>query len=199
MEDYYDILGVSEDASTKEIKHAYRRLCFKYHPDTNPDSSDNHTEKLNKINEAYDILSNSEKRQQYDSTRTGYYNVNYDTGADYSYARYDNISGKLSYQELLRIYGYSRPYCENCGTVYSIWNFGVNSLCSKCGHPLSVKSFNPWPKALAGIGLLGGGIAMVIYGLPIIWIGAFIWGGQLIHSAHKQWSQIKKMEENMLR
>lgn len=64
MSDYYNILGVNKTASIDEIKKAYRKLALKYHPDRNKDP--NATEKFKEINEAYEILSNSEKREIYD-------------------------------------------------------------------------------------------------------------------------------------
>lgn len=63
--DYYDILGVSKDASQKEIKKAYRKLAKKYHPDTN-DGDEKSSEKFKEISEAYEILSDPEKRKRYD-------------------------------------------------------------------------------------------------------------------------------------
>ncbi len=60
-EDYYDILGVSKDATQDEIKKAYRKKAHKHHPDKGGDE-----EKFKKINEAYQILSNEEKRKRYD-------------------------------------------------------------------------------------------------------------------------------------
>lgn len=69
-QDYYDILGVDRDASHKEIKKAYRRLARKYHPDVN--DSEGAEEKFKEISEAYEVLSDSQKRQQYDRFgRTG--------------------------------------------------------------------------------------------------------------------------------
>ena len=64
--DYYEILGISRDASPEEIKKAYRRLAIKYHPDRNPDNSKEAEEKFKEVSEAYKILSDSEKRQIYD-------------------------------------------------------------------------------------------------------------------------------------
>ncbi len=63
--DYYEVLGVARDADPKEIKKVYRRLAMKHHPDRNPD--DKKAEGIFKeVNEAYEILSNSEKRAAYD-------------------------------------------------------------------------------------------------------------------------------------
>lgn len=62
--DYYDILGVDKDASSEEIKKAYRRLAKKYHPDLNKDGGSE--QKFKEISEAYEVLSDSDKRAQYD-------------------------------------------------------------------------------------------------------------------------------------
>jgi molecular chaperone DnaJ len=62
---YYDIIGVKRDASEKEIKQAYRRLARKYHPDVNPGDKSAEA-KFKEINEAYEVLSDKEKRQKYD-------------------------------------------------------------------------------------------------------------------------------------
>ena len=59
--DYYDVLGVGKTADEKEIKKAYRRVAMKYHPDRNPDDPDA-DEKFKEASEAYEILSDSEKR-----------------------------------------------------------------------------------------------------------------------------------------
>ncbi|PTS97400.1 molecular chaperone DnaJ, partial [Pedobacter sp. HMWF019] len=63
--DYYDVLGVSKSTSTEEIKKAYRKLAIKYHPDKNPDDK-SAEEKFKEAAEAYEVLSNPEKKQRYD-------------------------------------------------------------------------------------------------------------------------------------
>lgn len=63
--DYYDILGVTKSASADEIKKAYRKLAIKYHPDKNPDDK-SAEDKFKEAAEAYEILSNAEKKQRYD-------------------------------------------------------------------------------------------------------------------------------------
>ncbi|HEX7365971.1 MAG TPA: molecular chaperone DnaJ [Pelobium sp.] len=63
--DYYDILGVSKGASADEIKKAYRKMAIKYHPDKNPDDK-GAEEKFKEAAEAYEVLSNPEKKQRYD-------------------------------------------------------------------------------------------------------------------------------------
>lgn len=64
--DYYKILGVSKDATAKDIKKAYRKLAAKHHPDKNPDDKTSE-EKFKEINEANEVLSDKEKREKYDT------------------------------------------------------------------------------------------------------------------------------------
>ena len=63
--DYYKILGVDKKASTEDIKKAYRKLAVKYHPDKNPDNNQAE-EKFKEVNEANTVLTDPEKRRQYD-------------------------------------------------------------------------------------------------------------------------------------
>src|SRR3546814_3998348 len=63
--DYYDILGIPRNAGVDEIKKAYRKMAIKYHPDKNPGDKEAE-EKFKEAAEAYEILSNAEKRKRYD-------------------------------------------------------------------------------------------------------------------------------------
>src|ERR687895_2660459 len=66
--DYYAVLGVSPNASDADIKKAYRKLAQKHHPDSNRDDP-KADEKFKEISQAYDVLKDSKKRQQYDQIR----------------------------------------------------------------------------------------------------------------------------------
>ena len=82
--DYYKILGVSQSASTDEIKTAYRKLAMKYHPDRNPDNK-NAEEKFKEATEAYEVLSDSQKRTQYDQFGHAGMNSGMGGGAGYGH------------------------------------------------------------------------------------------------------------------
>ncbi len=69
--DYYQVLGVSKDAEEKDIKAAYRRLARKHHPDVNPGSKESEAA-FKEVSEAYQVLSDPEKRQQYDRFGHGF-------------------------------------------------------------------------------------------------------------------------------
>jgi molecular chaperone DnaJ len=75
--DYYDLLGVSRKATAKDIRAAFRKLARKYHPDLNPGDKAAE-EKFKQLQEAYDVLSDSKKRQMYD--QYGFYSENVPTG-----------------------------------------------------------------------------------------------------------------------
>jgi len=85
--DYYEVLGVAKDATADQIKSAYRKLAMKYHPDRNPDNPEA-KEKFTEVSEAYEVLSNPEKRQRYD--QFGHQGVDFgpggfDFGRDFSH------------------------------------------------------------------------------------------------------------------
>ena len=76
--DYYEVLGVDKSASADEIKKAYRKMAMKYHPDVNPDNKDAEA-KFKEANEAYEVLSDADKKAKYD--RFGHAGVDPNYGA----------------------------------------------------------------------------------------------------------------------
>src|SRR6201998_2717924 len=87
--DYYELLGVSRKATAKDIRAAFRKLARKYHPDLNPGDKAAE-EKFKQLQEAYDVLSDTKKRQMYDqyafysdSVPTGDYGPGPETGGEH--------------------------------------------------------------------------------------------------------------------
>lgn len=78
--DYYEILGVDKKASDAEIKKAYRKLAKKYHPDLHPDDKDA-KDKFSEVNEAYEVLSDPQKRKKYDTFGK---NANFTAGQNFN-------------------------------------------------------------------------------------------------------------------
>ncbi len=94
--DYYDVLGVTRDAPAEEVKKAFRKLAFEYHPDRNQRAGSE--EKFKEINEAYQVLSDPQKRNNYD--RFGH------SGVGGNGAR--GFEGIRGVRELRRLRGYLR-------------------------------------------------------------------------------------------
>ena len=87
--DYYEVLGVNKSASADEIKKSYRKLAMKFHPDRNPDNKDA-AEKFKEICEAYEVLSDADKRQRYDQyghagMKSAFGPGGFDFGRDFSH------------------------------------------------------------------------------------------------------------------
>ena len=102
MSNYYEILGVSKNATSDEIKKAYRTLAFKYHPDRNPGDKAAE-EKFKQITAAYDVLGDEAKRRNYDlggysSEESAYSNANQQYQRQYQYT-YNNPFGDENYWE----------------------------------------------------------------------------------------------------
>lgn len=111
MRDYYSILGVAEGASHADIKHAFRKLAMKYHPDRNPGNEERAGKKFKEVNEAYAVLSDEGKRLEYNRMRqAGFAGAAY--GSQYTTGQYYNpeqifrsaFSNPLLFQELVRMF-----------------------------------------------------------------------------------------------
>jgi len=107
QKDYYHVLGISESATFDEIKKTYRTLAFQYHPDKNPASED----KMKEINEAYAVLSNENKRREYDAFRKNYgFFARDQFRRTYSEQDIFRDSDILSiFEELSKQFGFTRP------------------------------------------------------------------------------------------
>ena len=88
--DYYEILGVNRDADDEAVKKAYRKLAMKYHPDRNPEGGKNAEEKFKEAKEAYEVLSDTDKRAAYD--RYGHAGVDPSAGAGAHGAGFSNFA-----------------------------------------------------------------------------------------------------------
>jgi molecular chaperone DnaJ len=114
--DYYETLGVKKDASADEIKNAYRQLALKYHPDRNSDKSSEEKkqleEKFKEINEAYAVLSDPDKRRQYDTY-----------GSDTFHQRFsqEDIFRGTDINEILRQMGMDFGFDND---IFSMFGFG---------------------------------------------------------------------------
>jgi len=87
--DYYEVLGVAKNASPEDVKRAYRRMAIKYHPDKNPDNKKEAEQKFKECAEAYEVLSDPEKRKRYD--QFGHDGLRGVGVRDYSHMRWQDI------------------------------------------------------------------------------------------------------------
>ena len=146
QKDYYEVLGVSNDADSQEIKDAYRNLAFKYHPDRNKAGTEA-VEKMKTINEAYAVLSNHDKRRQYDSLRQQFGSSAYGQFRK-NYSEQDIFRGSdihRVFEEMAKsfgIRGFDEIFKEFYGRGYQAFEFNQPGVFFR-GFIFS-GWFNPW-------------------------------------------------------
>jgi molecular chaperone DnaJ len=124
MKDYYEFLGVNKSSSPDEIKKAYRKLALQYHPDRNPNNKEAE-EKFKQISEAYEILSNPEKKAKYDNG--GFNNLN------------GNFRGFTDINEIFSKFGsiFNDDFFMNFGPSANRWQ--TNNVSIKKGSDIRVR------------------------------------------------------------
>ena len=124
--DYYQMLGIGESATSDQIKQAYRKLAFEYHPDRNKDPA--MTDKMKDINEAYAVLSNASKRREYDLLKSQYGSFAYDHFRQ-SHTANDIFRGSdinQIFEEFAKTFGFrssSDIFRESYGAEYQSFEF----------------------------------------------------------------------------
>lgn len=150
FQDYYKTLNVDKKASASDIKAAYRKLAKKYHPDLNPDDKEAQ-EKFKKINEAYEVLGDEEKRKKYDQFGS---NMNFQGGqnfdpSDFGFYGFSNGGpysnmGSYSYQRTGNNGSYTYTNAGNVGDFSDFFNmfFGQGSGFSQAGGTSTSSFYN---------------------------------------------------------
>jgi DnaJ-class molecular chaperone len=125
--DYYRILGIDKNAYPKQIKEAFRKLAFQYHPDQNK-GNPSAAEKMKEINEAYAVLSDPRKRGEYDRLREQYGSDGYNRFRQ-SYSEQDIFRGSdinQIFEEMARAFGFrsfNEVFRESYGQGYRTFEF----------------------------------------------------------------------------
>jgi len=127
QEDYYDILGLASDATHKQVRDAYRKLALLHHPDRNRNNPEA-AERMKAINEAYAVLSDVQKRREYDALKKTYGSAAYgqfrQTHSDQDIFRGSDI--RQIFEELSRAFGYRSfedIFRESYGAGYRTFEF----------------------------------------------------------------------------
>jgi DnaJ-class molecular chaperone len=127
QKDYYQVLGVDPQATPQEVKEAYRREAFQYHPDRNR-GNPSALEKMKEINEAYAVLSHPQKRRDYDNLRERYGPSGYDWFKQ-RYSEQDIFRGSdinQIFEEMARTFGFrsfDEVFKESYGQGYRTFEF----------------------------------------------------------------------------
>ena len=154
--DYYALLGIPRSASASEIKTAYRKMVFRYHPDRNPEDG-SAAEKLSQVLEAYETLSNSAKRALYDkATRPAFDQEGEEPPGRHERGGDEPFGDGFRFSHEFRKQVTPEPKCPRCsvvGTDYIVSRKGGGGgargkqfilspfsiiFCSECGHVYGV-------------------------------------------------------------
>lgn len=169
QKDYYQILGVEGNASQQQIKKAYRTLALKYHPDRNKDNP-TAADRMKEINESYAVLSDPEKRRQYDSLRHIYGSSAYDHFRQ-NWSEQDIFRGsdiQQIFEEISRAFGlrnFDEIFKEFYGSGYQTFEFRRPGAFGKIFFTSSTRERGYTPKFP-----LGGNLGRLIkYGLKKKW------------------------------
>ena len=129
--DYYEVLGVDKNATPEAIKKAYRKLAIQYHPDKNPGDKAAE-EKFKEAAEAYEVLSNEEKRQKYDQFGHSMGPQGFGGGYFLSVRRY--FRWAFQFRRRLRWrYRWPHIFSSTSGTTATRLRFAHNSENDSCG------------------------------------------------------------------
>ena len=120
--DYYEVLGVSKNASDDEIKKAYRKLAVKYHPDKNPGDKEAEA-KFKEINEAHDVLSDKQKRARYD--QFGHAGVGGAAGGAYGGNPFAGGNFNFNGQTFNFDFGGGSPFDDILGSLFGFGGAGA--------------------------------------------------------------------------
>jgi DnaJ-class molecular chaperone len=155
--DYYSLLGIKRSATPTEIKSAYRKMVFRYHPDRNPEDAEA-AEKLKSILKAYEILSDSDKRASYDEiTRAIFGNETEEAEEKQRKEQFgDNAAKGFHFSQNFKGTVEPQPKCPQCsvvGTEHVVSRKGGSGpsrgkqfilspfhiiFCTQCGHVYGV-------------------------------------------------------------
>ncbi len=147
--DYYKILGVERNASLDEIKQAYRRLALKYHPDRNPGDKEAE-EKFKEINEAYQVLSDPEKRARYDQLSDSYarwQQMGGQGGFDWGPWFAEGVPGgvRVEFRDLDDLFGGVSGFSEFFRTLFGGMGVDFGPEVQRRGHRRTARQQQPQP------------------------------------------------------
>ena len=135
--DYYEVLGVEKSASTDDIKKAYRKKALQYHPDRNPGDKEAEA-KFKECNEAYEVLSNDEKRSRYDQYGFAGVDPNFNPNAGFgggfggfgdAFSGFGDIFGDL--------FGGGAQFLDTVGKVFRIFFAHIQAEIAQSGSLLA--------------------------------------------------------------